>query len=71
MWWKLSAKETQCSGSDKKSIVLETKRAKTNSAESSHNSVSGSRKPLGNQDSKNKLSRKLTQLSLRFQKTSG
>ena len=35
MWWKLNAKETQCSGSDDKSIVLETKTAKTNSAESS------------------------------------
>ena len=47
MWWKLNAKETQYSGSDKKSIMLETKTAKTNSAESSHSSVSGSRRPRG------------------------
>ena len=46
MWWKLSVKETQCSGSDKKSIMLEAKTAKTNSAESSHSSVSASRRPL-------------------------
>ena len=33
-WWKLNEVETLCSGSDEKPIVLETRLAKTNSAES-------------------------------------
>jgi len=45
-WWKLNKKKTQHGGSDKKLSLLETGTAKTNSAESSHSSVSDSRKPL-------------------------
>ena len=44
-WWKQNAKETQCSGSDKKPNVLETGTTRTNSAESSRGSVSDSRRP--------------------------
>ena len=43
-WWKLNMKKTQHRGSDKKPGVLETRTAKTNSAESSHGSVSDSRR---------------------------
>ena len=43
--WKLNAKKTQQSKIDKKHSVLETGRAKTNSVESSHCSVSDSRRP--------------------------
>ena len=43
--WKLNVKETQHSGSDEKPNVLETRTAKTDSAESSHSSVSDSRRP--------------------------
>ena len=45
-WWNLNAKKTQCSGSDKKPRVLETGTANTKEVESSHSSVSDSRKPL-------------------------
>ncbi|CAN0549585.1 unnamed protein product [Rangifer tarandus platyrhynchus] len=46
MWWKLKAKETQQSRSDKKPCVLETGTTKTNLAESSCSSVSDSRRSL-------------------------
>ena len=46
LWWKLNAKETQPNGSNKKPSMLKTGTAKTNSAESSHGSVSGSRPPV-------------------------
>ena len=42
--WKLNMKKTQQSGSDKKRRTLETGTAKTNSAESSHGSVSDFRR---------------------------
>ena len=42
--WKLKAKETQRSRSDKKPSLLETGTTKTNSAESSHSLVSDSRR---------------------------
>ena len=45
MCWKLNAKETQYSGSDKKPSILENGTTKTNSAKSSHSSVSDSRRP--------------------------
>ena len=44
--WKLNMKKTQLSGSDRKPSMLESRTAKTNSAESSHGSVWDSRKPL-------------------------
>ena len=44
--WKLNVKKPQCRGSDKKPNMLETRTAKTNSAESSSGSVSDSRRPL-------------------------
>ena len=46
MLWKLKAKETQHNESDEKPSELETGTAKTNSAESSHSSVSDSRRPV-------------------------
>ena len=45
MLWELKTKETQHSGSQKKPTVLETGIAKTNSAGSSHGSISDSRRP--------------------------
>ena len=45
MQWKLNGKKTQCNGSDEKPSMLETGTAKTNLAESSHGSVSDSRRP--------------------------
>ena len=44
-WQKLNVKKTQHSESDKKPSILETRTAKTYSAESSHGSVSDSRRP--------------------------
>ena len=45
MCWKLNAKETQYSGNDKPSM-LENGITKTNSAKSSHSSISDSERPL-------------------------
>ena len=44
--WKQNTKKTQSRGNDKKPSVPETRTAKTNSAESSHSSVSDFRRPL-------------------------
>ena len=44
-WQKLNVKKTQHSESDRKPSILETRTAKTYSAESSHGSVSDSRRP--------------------------
>ena len=44
-WWKLKAKKTQHSGTDRKPRVQETRAAKTNLAESSHGSVSDFERP--------------------------
>ena len=41
--WKLKVNKIQCSGSDEKPSVLESRTAKTNLAESSRGSVSDSR----------------------------
>ena len=42
-WWKQNVKKTQRNGSDKKPSMLETRTAKTNSAENSCGSISNSR----------------------------